>query len=77
VDYAIRDYILKTSSMANLFVGSEIYFYKAVMLRFGFDEGKMTVGLGIDGKNFELNGAIRVEEDVTMYYQFDLTLKLN
>lgn len=77
LDYAIRDYAGETEALNNIFIGSEIYFYKAVMLRFGFDEGKMTIGLGIDGKNFELNGAVRVEPDINLYYQFDLTLKLN
>lgn len=75
-DYLLKDSDLGGLSADNIFAGAEIYFYDAVMLRFGFDEGKMTIGMGIKSDMLDFNVATRVEEDLAMYYQFDVTVKI-
>lgn len=77
MDYAFRDYEYSTETLANLYIGAEIYFYKSVMMRFGFDEGLLAVGLGLKTKYMNLNGAVRVSGDVETYYQFDVSIKVN
>ena len=77
MDYAFRDYDYSTETLSNFYIGAEIYFYKTVMMRFGFDEGLLAVGMGIKTKHVNLNGAVRVSGDVETYYQFDISIKVN
>jgi len=74
-DYLFRDN-LGGLVADNIFAGAEIYFYDAVALRFGFDEGKMTIGMGVKSGMLDFNMATRVESNLTMYYQFDITVKI-
>ncbi len=74
-DYVFRNYE-NALSADGVFAGAEIYFYDVVMLRFGFDEGKMTVGMGVKSSIFDFNAAVRVEENLLMYYQLDITVKI-
>lgn len=76
IDYAFRNYDYSTDKLDNIFVGAEIYFYKAVSMRFGFDEGLLCIGLGVNTARLCFDGAIRVSGDVETYYQFDVTIKL-
>lgn len=77
LDRAFRDYGYTSGILANMYLGAEVNFYKAVAFRFGFDEGKMTLGVGVTGAQFDVNAAIRIENNVNLYYQLDLTLKMN
>lgn len=75
-DYLFRDSDVGGLAADNFFAGAEIYFYNSVALRFGFDEGKMTLGMGVKSGMLDFNVATRVEKNLTMYYQFDITMKI-
>jgi len=74
-DYQFSNYEY-SSGVDSFSAGAEIYFYDAVMLRFGMDGGKMTIGMGVKSGMLDFNMATRVEEDLNMYYQFDVTIKI-
>lgn len=63
---------LNSSSQSSLSVGTEISYLDTIFTRFGVKDGKVSMGIGVRGPNFEVNFGTQSRENLGWYYQIDL-----
>lgn len=56
--------------------GSELWFFDAVALRGGFEEGNMTAGLGLKGRRWQIDVMLETHYDLGDVYQFSGTIRM-
>ena len=56
--------------------GSEIWFFDAVALRGGFEQERMTAGLGLKGNNWQIDVMLETHYELGNTYQFSATIRL-
>lgn len=56
--------------------GSELWFFKAVALRGGFEQEHMTAGVGLNGGAWQLDMMLETHYELGNTYQFSATLRL-
>ncbi len=59
----------------NYFIGSEIPFFGVWTVRAGFDSGKITLGASLNAESVVVDAALRLQEDMRLFYQVDLLVK--
>jgi hypothetical protein len=57
-------------------IGSEIWFFEAVALRGGFEQERMTAGLGLRGEHWQFDMMLETHYELGNTYQFSATIRL-
>lgn len=57
-------------------LGSEIWFFEAVALRGGFEQERMTAGLGLKGNRWQIDMMLETHNELGNTYQFSATIRL-
>lgn len=57
-------------------LGSEIWFFNAVALRGGFEQERMTAGLGLKGERWQIDVMLETHYELGNTYQFSATIRL-
>ncbi len=57
-------------------LGSEVWFFDAVALRGGFEQGDLTAGLGLKGNSWQIDVMLETHYELGNTYQFSATIRL-
>ena len=85
VSYTFRELLLTTFDLRTRYgsfsntvghFGSELWFFDAVALRGGFENGNMTAGLGLRGSRWQVDIMLEPHYDLGNVYQFSGTVRI-
>jgi hypothetical protein len=85
VSYTFRGLLLTTFDLKTRYgsfkdtvgrFGNELWFFNAVALRSGFEEGELTAGLGLRGDRWQIDVMLETHYDLGNVYQFSGTIRL-